>query len=73
LKREARPADGDGHPGEARVKAVLDAQDEQGRWVEPGRLRAHGPDDPTRRVIASATFIRNVEVLSAYLAATRPR
>ena len=49
------------------------ALDDQGRWVEDGRLRNHGPDDPTRRVIASQTFVKNVGVLSAYLAATRSR
>lgn len=53
---------------EARVKAVVAAQDEQGRWVEEGRLKYHGADDPTRRIIDTATFVRNVEVLSQYLA-----
>ena len=38
------------------------------RWVEDGRMKAHGPDDPTRRVIACRTFIRNVGILSDYLA-----
>lgn len=56
----------------ADVKAALAALDDQGRWVEPGRMRSFGPDDPTRRVIETRTFIRNVEVLSSYLAATRP-
>jgi PelA/Pel-15E family pectate lyase len=70
LKRGAKPAKGG--PGEARVKAILAAQDERGRWVEAGRLRSHGPDDPTRRVVESRTFIRNVELLSAYLVVTRP-
>jgi hypothetical protein len=55
-----------------RVKAVLAALDEQGRWVENGRLRHHGPDDPTRRVIDCRTFIRNVGLLSTYLAAVSP-
>lgn len=52
------------------VKAILAAQDDSGRWVESGRLRTHGGDDPTRRVIRSATFIRHVETLSRYLSAT---
>jgi uncharacterized protein YyaL (SSP411 family) len=55
----------------AEVKAVLAALDEKGRWVEDGRLKYHGPDDPTRRVIDSRTFVRNVRVLSTYLAAGR--
>lgn len=52
----------------ARAQAVVAAIDDQGRWVEDGSLRYHGDDDPTRRVIDSRTFIRNVGVLSAYLA-----
>ena len=72
LKREAKPVKHRVGPSEAQVKAVLDAQDRRGRWVESGRLRSQGPDDPTRRVVESRTFVRNVELLSAYLAATRP-
>jgi hypothetical protein len=52
----------------AQVKEVLAALDEGGRWVDSGRLRSHGPDDPTRRVIQTQTFIRNVGVLSGFLA-----
>jgi hypothetical protein len=51
---------------------VIAALDEQGRWVEEGRLRSSGPDDPTRRIITSATFVKNCEVLSRYLDASRP-
>jgi PelA/Pel-15E family pectate lyase len=54
-----------------RVQEVLKAQDEKGRWVENGTLRHHGPDDPTRRIIDCQTFARNVELLSAYLRASR--
>jgi|GEM_PF-242887 len=53
----------------AQVKAAIAALDPQGRWVEEGRLRYHGPDDPARRIIDCGSFIRNVRVLSAYLAA----
>ncbi len=56
----------------AEVKSVIAAQDARGRWVEAGRLRTHGANDPAPRVIRSATFNRNVETLSRYLAATRP-
>ena len=52
---------------ERNVKRIIEAQDERGRWVENGRLRYHGPNDPTTRVIRSATFVRNVETLSSYL------
>lgn len=54
---------------EAEVRKVIAAQDERGRWVEEGRLKYHGADDPTRRIIDSATFARNVETLSRFLAA----
>ncbi len=54
------------------VKEVIGALDERGRWAEEGRLRSQPPDDPNRRVIECRTFIRNVEVLAAYLKASRP-
>jgi PelA/Pel-15E family pectate lyase len=54
-------------PGERQVREVMTALDERGAWVEDGRLRHHGKDDETRRVIDSRTFIRNVGVLSRYL------
>lgn len=50
------------------VRAVIAALDGQGRWVDRGRLRYHGSDDPTRQVINCGTFIRNVRTLSDYLA-----
>jgi hypothetical protein len=56
----------------AQTKAVLSALDEQGRWIEVGRLRSQGSDDPTRRIIQTQTFIKNVGILSQYLAATKP-
>jgi len=52
----------------AQVNSVVSSLDGQGRWVEEGRLKYHGEDDPTRRVIDCRTFIANVEILSAYLA-----
>lgn len=39
----------------AQARAVIDALDDQGRWVEDGRIKC-------------ATFIRNVDVLSAFVA-----
>jgi len=56
---------------EAEVRAVLKSMDDQGRWIDAGKLRYHGADDPTDRIIDTATFIRNVGVLSRYLAASR--
>ncbi|HEX8198901.1 MAG TPA: pectate lyase [Isosphaeraceae bacterium] len=57
---------------ERRVRAVIAALDEQGRWLEEGRLRAAGPEAPTRRILTTATFVRNLGILAAYLDATRP-
>ncbi len=54
---------------EAQVRKAVAAMDERGAWVEEGRLRYHGADDDTRRVIQSATFIRNIALLARYLAA----
>ncbi len=51
----------------ASVRKVIDSLDAHGRWVEDGRLKYHGDDDPTRRIIDCRTFIRNVQVLSEYL------
>ncbi len=56
---------------EVEVRRVLAAMDAQGRWVEQDHMRYWGDDDPTRRVIDSGTFIRNVRILAAYLAAAK--
>jgi hypothetical protein len=53
------------------VKAVLAEQDARGRWVEGGGLKYHRPQDPSVRIVRCATFIKNVEILSRYLAASR--
>jgi len=49
------------------LSKVIAGLDERGAWVEPGRLKYHGADDPTRRVIRSRTFSRNIRVLAAGL------
>ena len=54
------------------VRDVIAALDEKGRWVEDGRLKYHGANDKTRRIIDSHTFIRNIQILSHYLTAMRP-
>ncbi|MFH1719385.1 MAG: pectate lyase [Planctomycetota bacterium] len=55
----------------ARIRSIIESLDEQGRWVEPGRLINDDKDGPARRVINCQTFIANVGTLSEYLAATR--
>ena len=54
------------------VEQLIASLDDQGRWVQTGRMKYHGDDDPTRKVIDCRTFCRNIRVLSAYLA-TKPR
>jgi hypothetical protein len=55
----------------AQAKAVVDGMDERGAWVEEGRLRYHGENDPTTHIIDSRTFWRNVLILSRFVAASR--
>ena len=51
------------------VAKIIADLDDRGAWVEPGRLRYHGDDDPTREVIRSATFSDNLRTLARWLAA----
>jgi hypothetical protein len=53
------------------TQAVIAALDDRGAWVEDGTLTAQGDDDTTRRIIDCRTFIKNISVLSSFLAATR--
>ena len=52
------------------TKAVH-AMDDRRAWVENGRLRYHGDDDPTRKIISCRTFIQHVDTLSTYLSTTK--
>ncbi len=56
---------------ETRVRSVVAALDERGRWVEDGRLRYYGDADPTRRIIDCRTFAQHIRLLSDYLSATK--
>lgn len=56
---------------EKRVRSVIAAQDDRGRWVEDGRLSYQDDDDSTRRIIDCQTFAQNIRVLTDYLAAAR--
>lgn len=53
---------------ESLAKRAAESLDEQGRWVERGTLRSHGK---TTDILDTRTFIRNVQLLSRYLAATQ--
>ncbi len=54
-----------------RARAVVDQLDARGAWVDQGRLKYHGADDPTSHIIDCRTFARNVRVLSEFLAASQ--
>jgi hypothetical protein len=51
------------------VLQIIRDLDDRGAWVEPGRLKYHGDDDPTPRVIRSVTFSNNLRTLARWLGA----
>jgi hypothetical protein len=51
------------------VTRLVEELDERGAWVEAGRLKYHGDDDPTREVIRSSTFSKNIISLANWLGA----
>ncbi len=52
-----------------RAERIVQSLDSRGAWVEPGELRYHGDDDPTREVIRSQTFADNLSDLAQWLSA----
>lgn len=54
-------------PAESEVRLIISSLDDRGAWVEEGRLKYHGKGDPTRKVIESETFVRNLTRLSQFL------
>lgn len=55
------------NPSPQEVRKIMDAMDERGAWVEEGRLRYWGDDDPTTCVIDPRTFAENTVILAQYL------
>lgn len=53
------------------ARHAIDSLDDRGAWVEDGRLRGADPDNKVRRIITTATFIRNLDTLGRFLAAGR--
>ncbi len=53
------------------AQQAISTLDERGAWVENGRLRYHGSDDSTRRVITTRTFTQHLQTLSQFLAASQ--
>ena len=68
-QRESRYQLSKSVPSDADVRATIKALDDRGAWVEDGSLKYYGKGDDTRRVIDSATFIRNLDLLSRYVGA----
>lgn len=52
------------------TQKAIESLDARGAWVEDGTLKYHGKGDPTRRVITSETFIKNLRTLSRFIAAS---
>ena len=50
-----------------RVRRLIASQDDRGAWVESGRLKKYGQDDPTTQVIRSKTFAANIQTLAQWL------
>jgi hypothetical protein len=57
----------------AQAKEVVLLLDSRGAWVEEGELRYNGPDDPTRLILDTKTFIKNVTILSQFIAAKQAK
>jgi hypothetical protein len=55
------------------VRQALADQDERGRWVENGVLRAQGEGRKNARILNMATFARNITALAKYVAYARNR
>ena len=47
-----------------RITDVAGQLDERGAWVEEGTLDHWGENDSTRQIIASKTFIKNLQTLA---------
>lgn len=64
LKQQLAPLD---RPSQAQVLELITSLDNRGAWVENGTLRYHKKSE-IKQVIKSETFIRNLDILSRYLA-----
>ncbi len=53
------------------AREAVASLDERGAWIEDGRLRYHGDEDDTRRVIDCRTFVQNIRALASFVGASR--
>lgn len=55
-------------PGEKEVAKAIQSLDERGAWLESGKLSTYKGDDLPKSIITTQTFIRNIDILSRYVA-----
>lgn len=72
IPKPAKPGSG---PSAATVQKIISGLDDRGTWLEKGTIRdAEGKKvDPPGGIIKSETFIKNLDVLSSYMRAKRPK
>jgi hypothetical protein len=58
-------------PAADQIRQIIATLDDRGAWVEMGKLRYHPGKNETRPIISSATFAKNIDLLSRYIAANR--
>ncbi|MGQ9503490.1 MAG: pectate lyase [Thermogutta sp.] len=56
---------------ETQVRQVVEQLDQRGRWVEQGRLKTAPANASITRILTTRTFVRNLEILASYLAASQ--
>ncbi|MCC6794341.1 MAG: polysaccharide lyase [Candidatus Hydrogenedentes bacterium] len=64
---KTRTSHQEGNIDSAKIDAIVQALDSRSAWVDSDKLDYHGDDDPTREIISSATFARNVRTLSTFI------
>lgn len=55
------------------TRRVIDSLDERGAWLDAGKLNSIKDDESTKQVIDTRTFVKNVETLSLFIAASNSR
>jgi Pectic acid lyase len=58
-------------PSENEVRKVIASMDARGGWVEKGTLSTHRGDTAPTEIIQSKTFMKNLDLLSRFLATDR--
>ena len=53
------------------AQSTIDGLDSRGAWVEDGKLNDADPDGKVKRIISTQTFIKNVDTLSRFIAASK--